>query len=246
MKLDKAHGRTTSIAIGLGTLLAATASLAEEMPRPPFVMTDVDYILIGLNFDEAAVRERLPEGIEPVEGAPGGVAIYNARGGYGLSPYTSTYVYVDVEGHDSPEGAKGRWMLKGFYGPDPAPAVLTESYGWPVSLGRSWHENIGDVWNAATVDESGEAIVAARIRRTEDPCQTMSGLTNYPSDRAPGDLVVVRIPWTGDICGAEPESVEFKGGLADALQELKPSEPSWAILIQDLNFSFTQPVPLEQ
>ena len=41
----------------------------------------------------------------------GGITITSIERAYMFGPYSVAYFYVDVEGFDSPEGIKGRWML---------------------------------------------------------------------------------------------------------------------------------------
>jgi len=43
--------------------------------------------------------------------------MYTADESYGLPPYSSSFMALDLEGFDAPGGAKGRWMLTGLYSP---------------------------------------------------------------------------------------------------------------------------------
>ena len=104
--------------LGIAVSVACGSSAAADpILPPPYQMAGTNHVLIGVVWDEAAVRKVLPPGITPVKDMTGGINIYQAERGYVIGPYQSAYFWVDVEGFDSPEGIKGRWMLAGVYGP---------------------------------------------------------------------------------------------------------------------------------
>ena len=71
----------------------------------------------------------------------GAINIYQTGKSYAFGPYQSAYFWVDIEGFDSPDGTKGRWMLAGVYGPeDKMHVALNEYYCLPVRLGTSRFE----------------------------------------------------------------------------------------------------------
>ena len=114
-----------------GTPQERAALLAQADPE---LRREVESLLAqrtgGELLDEAAIRKALPPGIEPVKGMTGGINIYSAERGYPMGPYSAVYFYVDIEGFDSPEGIKGRWMLAGAYGPQAkTSAALKAFYG---------------------------------------------------------------------------------------------------------------------
>src|ERR1700744_2692803 len=119
---------TTRFVKALGIGLAAGAALtimpmspraADQISPPPYLVTGLNGVGINVVWDEAAVRKALPHGIEPGKEMTGGINIYSVERGNVIAPYSAAYFYVDVEGFDSPDGIKGRWMLAGAYGPDP-------------------------------------------------------------------------------------------------------------------------------
>src|SRR5690242_18174068 len=87
------------------------AKAADQIQPPPYQIAGVNGVSIGVVWDEGAIRKALPPGVEPVKGMTGGINIYSAERGYVIGPYSAAYFYVDVEGFDSPEGIRGRWML---------------------------------------------------------------------------------------------------------------------------------------
>ena len=114
----------------------------EELPvAPPYLVGGTNHVLVGVVWDEAAIREALPSWLTPAKDATGLIDIYQTGEVYGLAPYRAAYFSVDLEGFDSPSGVKGRWILQGVYGPqDEAPVALKHWYGLPVRTGTSRFE----------------------------------------------------------------------------------------------------------
>lgn len=84
-------------------LLAVGIANAGGPPAaPPYLVAGSNHIIVGVVWEEAAVRRALPAWVTPVEGMTGAINIYQAERGYGLTPYQSAYFWVDVEGYDSP------------------------------------------------------------------------------------------------------------------------------------------------
>src|ERR1700760_3649594 len=131
---------------GTALAFASAATKAEEkIQPPPYQIAGSSHVIVQVVWDEAAVRKALPPGIKPAKGMTGGMNIYHVERGYVLGAYSSAYFWVDVEGFDSPEGIKGRWMLTGLYGPEPkTSAALKTYYGFPVRVGSSRVEPTAD------------------------------------------------------------------------------------------------------
>ncbi len=108
------------LAAGFVVVSASVPSKAEERVQPPpYEITGLNAVTVNVIWDDAAIRKALPRGIEPVKGMTGGINIYNTERGYVVGPYSAAYFWVDIEGFNSPDGVKGRWMLAGVYGPQP-------------------------------------------------------------------------------------------------------------------------------
>jgi hypothetical protein len=106
-------------------------------------------VSVSVVWNEVPIRKALPPGIEPVKGMTGGINMTSVERSYMFGPYSLVYFYVDVEGFDSPEGIKGRWMLAGVFGPQPEPsAALKANYDWPVRPGASRFETSAEAKRA--------------------------------------------------------------------------------------------------
>ena len=226
-------------------VLGGMMAWAEEtLVPPPYQMADTHHIVVGVTWDEAVIRTRLPPGIKPVEGMIGGISIYQAPKGYGITPYQSAYFWVDIEGFDSPQGTKGRWMLQGVYGPaDQTVNALRAFYGFPVRNGTSRIEDTAERTHATGM-LNGQPFVTVEIKPMPDPCQNVSGTLNYLGlVEKTQQIVMNQIPYTVDVCKAEVLSVKMTAPPGDPLAAFHPAKVLWAAEFQKGAFSFSRPLP---
>jgi len=204
-------------------------------------MAGTNHVFIGVVWDEASVRKALPPGITPVKEMTGAINIYQVERGLFIGPYQSAYFWVDIEGFDSPEGIKGRWMLAGVYGPqEKTPATLKEVYGFPVRVGTSRFETTAN-GKRAIAAVNGQDFITAEIKST-DQCEPVAGHVNYPGMVEKSKQVVINeIPFVGDSCKAEPVSVDVTAGPDDPFSKFKISKVIWAAEFRNGSFTFTSP-----
>lgn len=237
----EAHGIARHLAATALALIGTAATAADRSPPPPFEVAGTNHVLVGVAWDEATVQSMLPPGIRAVAGAPGIINIYQAARSYGLGTYSAAYMSVDVEGLDSADGTKGRWLLGGVYGPDEnVAATLRETYGFPVRAGSSRTVNMGPL-RRATGTMNGETVVTVDVRPSGQ-CQAGAGTINYPGQTADGKLVVMQVPFVGDVCGAEPVSVKIAAPAGDPMSRLQPVKLLWSVEMRNGAFSFSRPV----
>jgi hypothetical protein len=206
---------------GAAIVVASTASQAADQPRPPpYQAAGMSVVSVSVVWNEAAIRKALPPGIEPVKGMTGGINITSVERAYMFGPYSLVYFYVDVEGFDSPEGIKGRWMLAGVFGPQTEPsAALKAYYDWPVRPGSSRFETSADAKRAiGTVN--GQDFISVEYKSVPGPCKPLAGLFNYislsPETRQVG---VLRAPAVADICKAELVSAKVNAPSGDPFSD---------------------------
>jgi hypothetical protein len=238
MGLPKALGAVLGLALAISCGLL---NAQEKAPPPPYQIAGTNHVIIGVVWDEAAVRKSLPRGITPVKEMSGGINIYQADKGYGIAPYQSAYFWVDLEGFDSPEGTKGRWMLAGVYGPqEKTPAALMEYYGFPVRIGTSRFESTSEGKRAiGTVN--GQDFITAEIKSVPE-CGPAAGLINYPGLSAKTrQLVVNEIPFAGDFCKAELVSLNVNATAGDPFSAYPIAKVVWAAEFKNGSFSFSPP-----
>lgn len=202
---------------GILSVFAFVTSRAEDkIQPPPYQIAGANGVGVAVVWDEAAIRKALPHGIEPVKAMTGGINIYSAERGYVIAPYSAAYFYVDIEGFDSPEGIKGRWMLAGVYGPEAkTSAALKAYYGYPVRPGTSRIESTAD-GKRAIGTLNGQDFVTAEFKSVPGSCQAAAVILDYVS-LAPEteQFGLNKIPVVFDVCKAELVSAKVTAPSGD-------------------------------
>ena len=235
--------RTLTLSLNVGAAacaLGAATARADGLVAPPYLVAGTNHIIVGVVWDEAAVRRALPAWVTPTEGMTGAINIYQAERGYGLTPYQAAYFWVDVEGYDSPSGVKGRWMLQGVYGPDEKTSATLKQYiGLPVRNGTSRFEETSE-GKAAIGTVNGQDFVTVVIKPSNE-CGPGAVTLNYPTVKG-----LVEIPAAGTVCKAEPVSATVHAPKGDPFAAFTPLKVTWAIEFKDGAFSIARPRPLGQ
>lgn len=218
--------------IGVALTAAVSAVLAtadDKLIPPPYVVTGLETITTGVTWDEAAVRSALPPGVVPAKEMTGGINIYKAAGGNGFGAYTAAYLWVDLEGLDSSDGTKGRWMLAGVYGSQKVMAILQEFYGLPVRNGSSRYEaNASGV--RAVGASGGRDLVIVEVKIDLSKCEPGGGGVSYLSQMPrTKHFVVLSDAFWGELCPAEVGSVRIIAPEGDPFAQFKPTRINWSI-----------------
>ena len=207
---------------------------ADESGHPPYIVRGNNHILIGVSLDEIAVRAALPAGIEPTEGVTGGYNVYRSGGGYNTPAFTRAYVWVDVEGHDSASGSKGRWVLWGVTGPG---AERSQADGYDIHDGSAALIEHGATITG-TAEQNGSKILRVEIERGDGGCTPAAGMSNYlVTLPATGKLAMHQYLFAADICGSTPVSIQVLVGNDHPLAKFKPTALLWAAQAKDLSFA---------
>lgn len=230
----------TGIAIALLTFSNPAVSDSNTPLDPPYLVDGSNHIIIGVVWDAAMLKKMLPSGITPVKELTGAYNIYHASRGYGVTPYNSVYAWVDVEGFDSADGTKGRWMLAGVYGPDPkTTAAFRDVLGLPVRNGTVVHEETVQ-GRRSTGQINGQPIVIAEVKSSAVPCSPVAGTLNYPVQMK-GKILVNQIPYAGNWCAAEPVSLKVVAAAGDVFAKLVPAKVLWAGEFRNGTFALSAP-----
>lgn len=233
-------GLNSLVLSALLLLVAPMVASAGEAFKAPYLVGGNHHIIIGIKLDKAAVRAALPEDLEPVKDATGGLNIYTSKGGGTIPPYTRAYVWVDLEGYDSVSATKGRWILWAATNPG---AEKLRHIGYDTVSGDTSLQRMGNkVTGSTTVD--GKEIIRVEIELSGEACQPAMGSLNYPSKLdLTGPLVVTQYAWSGSICGATPKSAEISIGADHPLANYKPKALLWAAMAEELSFSGSPQFP---
>jgi hypothetical protein len=234
----------TSIA-GIALVFAfVQVKAADQIQPPPYQIAGANGVNVAVVWDEATIRKALPPDIEPVKGMTGGINIYSVERGYVIGPYSAAYFYVDIEGFDSPEGIKARWMLAGVYGPQPKTSTALKTYGgFPVRPGTSRIEPAADGKQAiGTVN--GQDFVTAEFKSVPGSCEATATHLNYVSLLPETKQVTVtKIPFVGDLCKAELVSVKVTAASRDAFAAYTISKAVGEAEFRNASFTIPSPQP---
>ncbi len=226
------------LAVGAMAFAAATG-VSNAAENVPYVVRGNTHMLIGVKFDEAAVREFLPTGLEPADGISGGIQVYTSGGGEGVAAYSRTYAWVDLAGYDSLTGSKGRFIL---WLADTVHSEKMGGLGYITTPGDvSLAEADGTLTGVAVVD--GAQIWTGSVEGGD--CGAGTGVINYPS--VPTDakgMAVTQYAFAGKFCGATLSGIEISAPADHPLSKLNPQPAGWAAVARELSFSATPAMPL--
>ena len=193
-----------------------TSLAQDKLTPPPYVVSGTNHVLVGVVLDEAAVRRMLPPGVNPTKDMTGGINIYQAERANSIGAYHAAYIWADVDGYDSPDGAKGRFILVAVGGPDQkVSASLQGFYGLPARVGTSRIEPTPD-GKLAIGSFNGQDVIATEVKSHPDACSPAGGMVNYLSVSPVTHQVLVNpMPWVGDFCHADPVAVKVMAQPSD-------------------------------
>lgn len=229
-----------SKAVAIGALaLAAASSPGSSAENVPYVVRGNTHMLIGVTLDEAAVREMLPDGLEPTETVTGGLQVYSSEGGEGVEAYTRSYVWADLAGMNSVTGNPGRYIL---WVVDTSHAEKMAGLGYEAAEGEvTLSETDGTLTGTAEID--GAQVLKASVDAGE--CAVGAGVINYPSmPEWAESMAVTQYAFAGKFCGGELSMMELTAPEGHTLAKLAPRPAGWAAVARELSFSATPAMPL--
>ncbi|MFK7965486.1 MAG: hypothetical protein AB8C46_16120 [Burkholderiaceae bacterium] len=239
----KSDGKLKFCAMSIAVSTMMLSPLVTSASDGPYVVSGNQHIMVGITLDEAAVREALPKGLEPAEGITGGLNVYNSEGGDGVAAYGRFYVWVDLKGHDSVNGAKARYIL--WAATSTGPGKLKAAGNLEVKGDTTLNKDGSNVTGVTTID--GKQIVKAAITMADDAkCGPASGSVNYPSLPDPSaGMVMTQYTFSASICGATPVSAEIMVDDDHPLAKFKPQKVVWAAFVPKLSFSGSPLIPIK-
>ena len=230
MNADHSRGRKYSMWALLVALVGVVSGLpagAQEIPAPPYYISRGEYVVIGIAYDESRLKKLAPAGVQMAPGATGVIVMYTASESYGLPPYSSSWMGLDVEGFDPPGGGKARWMLTGLYSPGNVAAALAKYFNYPTREGSTRLERDGR--RVVIVGSmGGQELIRAELVLKAEPCQRVSGMIHEVTPKPGADTMqLIKIPNVGDWCAAESTKVEIRAPAGDPFGQLNPVKVLW-------------------
>ena len=189
-------------------------------PRGPFQQRDATLVSIGMTFSPDVVKAALPPNLKPIEGFRGGMMMTLARQGFMLAPFSSSYIWFDIQDHEGSSGP-GRFICRSFgsHSADHGQLGLL-ACSLPLAIAESAHQVIVTLGNP----QAPKLRALLRPANNWTPC---AGVENCIFDGSPihPALSISVVPWAAEWSDAAPERVEF---LAPELADLTPLSLDWA------------------
>jgi|GEM_PF-3106356 len=211
------------LSAGLLAAVPASTAQAEEkkIPPPPYQMSGANTVTIAVQWDADTVDKLLPAGLKAVDGYSGGINVYTAPDGFGLTPYSAAYAYVSVQGFDSANGTNARYILQGYYGPNPGVAeAMRGHFGSAVSTGESRQQGDDQRWEGIGV-ANGKDTIRIAVKPKGGDCAHIAGTLNYVGVKDGHDgFALLQIPFVGDFCPGDPLDIALAGDAGDGAQAL--------------------------
>jgi hypothetical protein len=209
---------------GLGLLYESEAGPPGSLQYPAMHLVEV-----GVAFDEADVRALLPEGLIPVTGFTGGLALYTSDHPASGHMSAGGYLWIDVDYRGT-----ARYVVRSFAATDPSGET-------PTLIKATPDESAPDLLQALAGSEEigglelsvGSALNSCRTGPAEVSPQVFASGPD-------GSLRVAPTPIIAAWCQADARSVRVMPGTEHALPGLEPERVLWAMVATPLG----TPLPL--
>ncbi|MEN8740261.1 MAG: hypothetical protein ABF308_10875 [Phaeobacter gallaeciensis] len=121
-----------------------------------------------------------------------------------------------MKGFDSAIGAPARYVLGGWYSPDPkVVAAMNTHFNSGVGTGDTNQSGSGDIWTGTDGDGTGSITIVIKLG---NECGPAAGTLNYVGTIGEAGL---KISFTAFFCGGEAVSVDIQGAEDCALALVK-------------------------
>lgn len=227
---------------GIATLFAlgADSAFAQDRPGVPWLGAGQENILLITSFNEDVVRSLLPEGLEPVEGATGGIDIFTMAYGWPDGAANVSYIWFDVQGYDAPDGTPGSYVIS-WQSQDEINSSIDGALGWLTRAGGAELEQDGDIIRGAVVLE-GAAIATVELEEDPESCAPVAAEQTYLAHTPDGALATTYLVWGAVVCEAALASFSFGAPQGDVLAGL---EPEILVALTEHNVAWALSMPTE-
>lgn len=144
---------------------------------------------------------------------------------------------MNVKGWNASDGSPARFIIGGWYGPDPKVAkAMGENFYADVATGDASQREDGDTWTGIGGDGTGEIEL---VVKPGTDCVAAAGVLNYVGEPGGGQgYDLMKVPFAGDFCPAVPVSVDISG--TGALGQIKVDQMLGGGRLRSGTFAFTK------
>lgn len=216
-----------ALIFSLFTGFSGMSASAQEVSAPPYYIGRGEYVILKIAYDESRIKRVAPSDLQIASGTTGRIVMYTAGDNAGLPPYSSSWIGLEVDGFDTPDGSKARWMLSGLYSPASVAAALAKHFNYPTREGTTWLGRDGRrVVAVGTM--GGHEIIRAELILKDEPCQRVSGLVHEVTrNPTANNIQLIKIPTLGDWCAAESATVKITAPTGDPFNDVGPVKVLW-------------------
>jgi DNA-binding CsgD family transcriptional regulator len=210
-----------------------------DLPQPPYHIHGVRMLYLLCRFDHQEIARLVPPGLTPSGTGWGVIAIYEARQGWGIAPFSAAFMTAELAGVDSSDGSPGNYMHSGVFS-GVAGEVMSTAYNANFRIG----------WSKLTVENGhvlGEAGVGdrtlLRIQADITAAQAvpMSGVSRYIGRRPDVGFNSYSVAFTLDSHPTHNHVVEFLADADDVFRVTRPLEYVWPVYLEPFDMAFTPP-----
>ncbi|MHA1560284.1 MAG: helix-turn-helix transcriptional regulator [Alphaproteobacteria bacterium] len=200
---------------------------ADEAPPLEFWGGASEYAMVGTTFRPQAIRAALPSALEPAESMSGGIVAFQCDQNSRLPAFGISYAWIDVKGHDTLEGAPGRFIVGGF-GAGPIVGHLRQRWA-SISIveAGSRIRSRGDVLTVAAQSQGG-----SNLRVAIGPTGRSMGPSSYHVHNVGlsknGSITAMPVRAFNEFEEAEPLVVELDFEPTGGEAGLVPTSYLWA------------------
>lgn len=215
----------------------------EIEPRPPYQTRGGTHFYLGGTVDRQAAQALLPQGLRLHPEGTCGIDFIHAPEGWGLAPFKSLCIWLDLAGHDAADGTPGAFQIVGIYS-GRAGEIMARDYSPSFLKGDVSLQRNGDRIQGEAQVDAGGAIVKASGRVLDQVPAPVSGMYNYLAP-GPGEGVVI---YTNAHSFLVTETQD--AGLALALPPghrldmLRSFRLDHALVLKEVAFTMGVPAPL--
>ena len=196
-------------------------------PPPPYHLESAEILTIGVEFDSATIERTLPAALRAIPERTGGFGILTVGAGWGIAPYTASFAWIDVEGHDSSDGGKGRFHAGGYLSGDCFEAFLRYYRNSRIDLGSAKISGDSGLVTGSS-GPSGDRAVRYSLRHTGEVEPAVSGVNYYIHADEQDSLCINSAAYTIFPRPCEVVEVEITASPNAPFGQLQPKRTLWA------------------
>lgn len=202
----------------------------DQVSGGPYQVRCSHFVQVGVEFDETDVRSALPAGYTPASGMTGGFCVYRAENGWAITPYSAGFAWIDVDGLDSPAGARARCFIASWYSEKAGAAFSLP--GSRLRIGVPYPLTSDGITTASAGGPEGMAFRIS-VRPNGAPPEARSGVHNYV-DMAHDRRVARTVAFSHDGTSVDPVAVEILRDPPPPLRLLRPKRLAWGVQSLDM------------